>query len=276
MIFRIILFVWAFVLDLAAVSRLTEDEKDVEIVLLRQQLRIVERKQSRGPHIPRWQKVPLAALAMQLKGKATDARDKLEESMILFRPETVVGWHHAIVRWKWTFKQRRQIGGRPRTPADIEALVVQLARENFRWGYDRIAGELRKLGIELDPTTVKNILERHSIPPASRRGRTSWRTFLNHYKQQMLACDFLTVETLDLRTLYILFFIELGTRRVHFAGCTAHPNRDWVTQQARQLTGELQERPPTSSPCVSSFMIETPSSPSHLTPSSAPKALRLS
>jgi len=160
----------------------------------------------------------------------------------------VVGWHRAIVRWKWTFKQRRQKGGRPHTPAEIEALVIQLACENSRWGYDRIAGELRKLGIELDPTTVKNILERHGIPPAPRRGRTSWRTFLNHYKQQMLACDFLTVETLGLRTLYVLFFIELGTRRVHFAGCAAHPNRDWVTHQARQLTWELQDRSPDIKP----------------------------
>ena len=147
-------------------------------MLLRQQLRIVERKQPRGPHLPRWQKVPLVALAMQLKGKATHARERLEESVLLFTPETVLGWHRAIVRWKWTFKQRRQVSGRPRTPADIEALVVQLARENSRWGYDRIAGELGKLGITLDPTTVKNILDRHGIPPAPRRGRSTWRTFL--------------------------------------------------------------------------------------------------
>ena len=126
MIFRLILFVWAFVLDLAAVSRLAEDEKDLEILLLRQQLRMVERKQPRGPHLPRWQKVPLAALAMRLKGKTTQAREKLEESVLLFRPDTVSGWHRAIVRWKWTFKQRRQVAARPRTPADIEALGVQL------------------------------------------------------------------------------------------------------------------------------------------------------
>ena len=126
--------------------------------------------------------------------------------------------------------------------------MIQLARENPRWGYKRITGELRKLGIKRDPTTVKHILERHGIPPAPRRRRTSWRTFLNHYKQQMLACDFLTVETLCLQTLYILFFIELGTRRVHLAGCTAHPNRDWVTQQARQLTCGLQDRHPDAKP----------------------------
>jgi len=110
MIFRLVLFVWAFVLDLAAVSRLTKDEKDLEIVLLRQHLRIVERKQARGPHLPRWQKVPLAALAMPLKDKATDTRARLEESLLLFKPETVVGWHRALVRWKWTFSQQCQRG----------------------------------------------------------------------------------------------------------------------------------------------------------------------
>jgi len=86
MIFRLILFVWAFVVDRAAVSRLAEDEKDLDIMLLRQQLRIAERKQPRGPHIPRWQKVPLVALVMQLKGKTTHAREKLEESVLLFSP----------------------------------------------------------------------------------------------------------------------------------------------------------------------------------------------
>ena len=221
MIFRLILFVWAFVLDLAAVSRLAEDEKDLEILLLPR----VERKQVRGPRLRRWQKVPLAALALQLKDKTTHAREKLEDSVLLFKPETRWGWHRAIVRWKWTFRSRRQGGGRPRTQADIEASVVQLARENARWGSsDR--RELRKVGITLDPTTVKHILEHHGIPPAPRRGRSTGRTFLTHSQEQRLAADFLTVETLGLRTGDILYFIELGTRRVHFAGGTAglgHP-----------------------------------------------------
>lgn len=86
---------------------------------------------------------------------------------------------------------------------------------------------------------MRNVMRRHHLPPAPKRGRSSWRTFVNHYRTQMLACDFFTVETVTLQTLYVLFFIELGTRRVHLAGCTAHPNRAWVTQQARQLVWEL-------------------------------------
>ncbi|MBN1450511.1 MAG: hypothetical protein JW963_05795, partial [Anaerolineales bacterium] len=120
MVFRWILFLWSFVLDLAAVSRLAEDDKDLEIMLLRQQLRIVERKQPRGPHIPRWQKVPLVALAMRLKGKSPNARQKLAESILLFKPETVLDWHRALVRWKWTFKQHQRAAGRPRTEKPFE------------------------------------------------------------------------------------------------------------------------------------------------------------
>ena len=111
MVFRLIMFVWAFVVDLAAVSRLAEDEKDLEIMLLRQQLQIVERQQERGPQIPRWQKVPLAALAIQLKGKTIHAREKLEESVLLFKPDTVLGWHRAIVRWTSTHPGGHRSGG---------------------------------------------------------------------------------------------------------------------------------------------------------------------
>ena len=144
------------------------------------------------------------------------------------------------MRRKWTFK-RIQAGGRPRTAPEIEACIVQMARENPRWGYDRIQGELLKLGVDLDPTTVANIMRRHRIPPAPDRGRSTWRAFLHHYKQQMLACDFFTVETVWLRTVYVLFFIELDTRRVHFVGCTRHPTLGWITQQARQLIWKIEE-----------------------------------
>lgn len=100
MFFCVMLFMWQFMSDLVTVMRMTDDEKDAEIMLLRQQLRIVKRKQARGPHIPHWQKVPLAALAMRLKNKAANVQEVLDESMRLFKPETLIGWHRAIVRRK--------------------------------------------------------------------------------------------------------------------------------------------------------------------------------
>jgi hypothetical protein len=110
MVFRVVLFLWEFLMDVLAVSRLSDDEKELEILLLRQQLRIVERKQERGPQIPRWQKVPLAMLVVRLKERTRDGRVALEGSVRLFRPATVVGWHRAIVRRKWIYQQRRKPG----------------------------------------------------------------------------------------------------------------------------------------------------------------------
>ncbi|MEP7289656.1 MAG: hypothetical protein ABI947_28225 [Chloroflexota bacterium] len=102
---------------------------------------------------------------------------------------------------------------------------MRLAHENRAWGNHKIAGELAKLGIELSDETVADILRRHGIPPAPKRGHSpSWHHLMTHYRNQILACDFFTVETFFLQTLYVFFFIELGSRRVHFAGCTEHPN----------------------------------------------------
>ena len=123
--------------------------------------------------------------------------------------------------------------------------MVRLARENSDWGNGKIEGELFKLGYLIDEQTVANILKRKGIPTAPQRKRSaSWRQLFTHYQDQMLACDFFTVETVFLKTLYVMVFIELGSRRVHFAGCTAHPYQHWVTQQARQLVWELEERDP--------------------------------
>jgi hypothetical protein len=126
---------WMVVPDLAEVSRLTSEEKDLEIVLPHQQLRIVERKQQRGPQIPRWQRVLLVAPAAKLKQRADNAHATLEESVILFKPETLLGWHRELVRRKWAFKQRKKMGERPRIDDEITAVVVQIALENTRWGY---------------------------------------------------------------------------------------------------------------------------------------------
>jgi putative transposase len=160
--------------------------------------------------------------------------------MQVFHPATVFKWHREMVRRKWTYRQRSG-GGRPRTDTELEHLVLQLAREND-WGNGKIAGELLKLGYALSDETVANILKRYGIPPLpQRRPSLSWRHLMTHYKEQILACDFFTVETLFLETVYVLFFMELGSRRVHLAGCTTHPTGAWVAQQARQVVWQLEE-----------------------------------
>ena len=121
-------------------------------------------------------------------------------------------------------------------------MVLRLARENPRWGYQRIAGELNGLGIAVSATTVAKILRQAGLGPAGERAGLSWRAFLRAQASSVLAVDFFTVETISLQRLYVLFFIELGNRRVHLAGSTANPTGTWVTQQARQFTWTLRER----------------------------------
>jgi putative transposase len=153
-------------------------------------------------------------------------------------PATLLRWHRRLVARRWTYGGRC---GRP--PIDeIRALVLRLARENPRWGYQRITGELNALGISVSATTVAKILRQAGLGPAGKRSGLSWRAFLRAQAASMLAVDFFTVETFSLQRLYALFFIELGSRRVHLAGCTANPTGAWVTQRARQFAWKLQEQ----------------------------------
>jgi putative transposase len=116
------------------------------------------------------------------------------------------------------------------------------SRENATWGYGKIEGELRKLGATVSRTSMRNILDRHGILPAPvRNGSLAWWQLMRHTKQQIVVCDFFTVETLWLQTLSVLFYIEVETRRVHLAGVTAHPDGYWVAQQARQYVWTLDE-----------------------------------
>ena len=116
---------------------------------------------------------------------------------------------------------------------------MRLARENSRWGYRRIQGELLKLGHAVSATAIQTALRRHRVPPAPRRAGLAWPAFLHAHAAGLLACDFLTVETVRLQLLYVLFFIEVRTRRVVLAGCTAHPTAAWITQQARNALWDL-------------------------------------
>jgi putative transposase len=151
----------------------------------------------------------------------------------LVTPRTLLRWHRALVRRKWRQDGRRP--GRPQLSGEIQELVLRLARENPRWGHRRICGELAKLGLQASPTSIRRLLARADLRPAPRRAGPSWRDFLHQQAASIVACDFFTVESVFLRRLYVLFFIEHGTRRVQLAGCTTNPSGSWVTQQARNL-----------------------------------------
>jgi putative transposase len=155
-------------------------------------------------------------------------------------PTTLLRWHRRLVAKRWTYQRR---AGRPPIGAEIRELVLRLARENPRWGYRRIAGELNGLGLTVSATTVRKLLHQAGLAPVGERAGLSWRAFLRAQAQSMIAVDFFTVETVRLQRLYVLFFIELGSRRVHLAGCSANPNSAWVTQQARHLAWSMSERP---------------------------------
>ncbi len=182
----------------------------------------------------------LLVLARKLTGLTASARRHLSQVVLLFKPDTLLKWHRDLVRRKWTFKKNAPLG-RPPIPPDVEALLLRLAQENPTWGYGKLEGEPGKLGYDIGRSTIRAVLKRRRVPPAPERGKhgSSWRTFLAHYKDEVLACDFFTGETAWLKTVYVLFFIELGSRRVHLAGCTSRPTNAWVAQQARKLSWHI-------------------------------------
>ena len=167
-------------------------------------------------------------------------KQALDEVASIVNPDTILGWHRRLVAKKFDGSKNRQYPGRPRVDADIEELVVRLAKENKSWGYDRIAGALANLGHEVADQTVGNILKRHGIPLApERRKTTTWREFIRSHMDVLAATDFFTTQVWTqggLVTYYVLFFIHLATRRVHVAGITPHPNEQWMTQVARNVT----------------------------------------
>jgi transposase InsO family protein len=124
----------------------------------------------------------------------------------------------------------------------VRELVLRLARENSGWGYVRIVGELRKLGVNVSATLVRNILASAGIPPAPQRGQLDWRSFLRQHAATTLACDFLTADTVLLRRLYVLVFICIGSRRIEYVACTSNPDGAWMMQQARNLVIDLDDR----------------------------------
>ena len=214
MSFALIYSVVRFLLDALFTRHQSEIRLQAEVLALRHQLRVLERQVRR----PRWQPVDrllLIALSRLLPRPAWSA--------LLVSPETLLRWHRELIRRKWAANRARRRRRRCLPRSELHELILRLARENPRWGYRRIQGELLNLGLRCSHLTICRVLRRHDLKPAPRRGQRSWRDFVRQRADQLLAVDFFVVDTVWLTRLYVLFFIEVGSRRVHLAGCTYHP-----------------------------------------------------
>ena len=209
----------------------SEDAKEVEILALRHELQVLHRQVKR-PALRPADRALLSALSRVL------ARPRWRSFFVT--PETLLSWHRRMMARRWTFPSRRP--GRPALDSEIEALILRLARENPVWGYQRICGELARLGLRVSATTVRNVMARHGLDPAPRRSASSWRAFLRAQAESILACDFLTADSVFGARFYVLFFIETKTPVVHVAGVTTNPDGAWVAQQARNFLMGLGEK----------------------------------
>jgi len=220
------------VLDLLVlIARGSDVSKDVEILVLRHEVAVLRRQASR-PRLQLGDRMLLAALSRVLPRPRWPA--------YFVSPATLLRWHRDLVARRWTYRSTN--GGRPSTAREVRELVLRLAAENPTWGYRRIQGELIGLDHRVAASTVWRILKHAGVDPAPRRGGQTWRQFLTMQAKTIIATDFFTVDTVLLRRLYVLFVIELATRRVHVLGVPAHPTGQWVTQQARNLMMGLGNR----------------------------------
>jgi putative transposase len=218
-----------WVLRLAVWRYRSKDLKDLEIVVLRHELAILRRR-ARHPALTWTDRLFLAAASRLLP--------RARWRSFIITPGTLLRWHRRLVAKRWTYAGPV---GRPPLRAEIRALVSRVARDNPRCGYQRIVGELKGLGMLVSATTVHIWLRVAGFGPAGTRGGMTWHEFVRAHRRSMLAVDFFTVETIWLQRLYVLFFIELGSRRVHVAGCTPNPSAPWVTSpqasRARSAAG---------------------------------------
>jgi transposase InsO family protein len=219
------------VLSWLALLARSDVAKDAEILILRHEVTVLRRTNPR-PKMSWLDRAVLSALSRLLPVPLRQVR--------LVSPRTLLRWHAQLVARRWTYPHRRP--GRPPTAPAIRDLVLQMARENPRWGYRRIQGELVGLGHSVAASTVWKILKNAGLDPAPRRSGPTWRQFLSAQAHAILAVDFAHVDTVFLRRIHVLVAVEHDRRRVHIAGITAHPTGAWVTQQARNLLMDLGNR----------------------------------
>jgi putative transposase len=186
---------------------------ELEILLLRHEVAVLRRQAGR-PRLTRADRAVFAALSRFVPRTAW--------RNLAVRPDTLLRWHRQLVARRWTYAHRRV--GRPPLGRSLRELILRLARENPHWGYKRIVGELKGLGISVSVTSVRKVLLAAGLPPAPERSRSSWRRFLRAQAASVLACDFLTVETAFLQRIYVLFFISLATRRIEYVACSSNPD----------------------------------------------------
>ncbi len=210
----------------------TKRDKDVELLVLRHQVKILERQLHGRLRYRPADRALHAALSRLLP--------RIRRQAFLVMPQTLLRWHREAATRKWRGWRQQRRPGRPAFHPDVVALIVRLGQENRSWGCVRIQGELRKLGIRVSATSVRRVLRHNHLGPAP-RGGPSWAEFLRAQAAGILATDFLTVDTVFFKQLYVLFVIELATRKVHILGVTKHPSGPWVTQVARNLVGDLAE-----------------------------------
>ena len=210
--------------------------KTAEILILRHQLAILQRRQPRRPKL-NWADRALLAALLSVIPQAR--RHRLRP---LVTPDTILRWHCDIVRRRQAARSAHGRTGRPATRRNIQALIRRLARENPEWGYRRIHGELAGLGVKVAASTVWEILKASGINPAWRRTGPTWSQFLHSQAEAILACDFFTADLLDGTQAYVMAVIEHATRRVRILGVTLHPTGEWTVQQARNLLMDLDEQ----------------------------------
>src|SRR5918997_2471230 len=229
---RLLYLIFFRVLNLLLLLGRSSASKDVELLVLRHEVAVLRRVNPK-PRLDWADRAVFAALVRRLPHMLRRHR--------LVTPGTVLRWHRRLIAKKWTYPTRV---GRPPVEEAVAVLIERMARENPRWGYQRIQGELLKLGHRVGASTVRRVLTRLRIPPAPiRYTDTTWRRFLRTQASTMLACDFFHVDcAVTLKRVYVFFVLEVPSRSVHLMGTTTNPDGRWTTQQIRNLVMDLGDR----------------------------------